>query len=240
MFERLHPGGPAARPEELLAELHRRRPGLFLDMVATIDGRAAVGGRSGPIGGEGDQEMFHLLREVPDAVLIGAGTLRAEKYGRLVRSPERRARRAAAGLAEDPIAVLVTRSGNLPWDAPIFTAPEQRVLVFGPVQPPSSVTAQISVMPYADPAHVLVRLRDTGVESVLCEGGPTLNRSLLEAEVVDELFLTVGPLLAGGDEEPGIVAGPALPAPAAAELRWVLRCQNELFLRYGLPAPPAR
>ena len=81
MFERLNPDMSSLTPAEVVAALHADRPGLFLDMVATVDGQATIGGRSGPIGGPGDEEMFHLLRTVPDAVLVGTGTLRAEGYG---------------------------------------------------------------------------------------------------------------------------------------------------------------
>ena len=98
------------------------RPLVMVNMVATADGLITVGGRSGPIGGPGDHAIFHGLRTIVDAVLVGTGTLRVERYGRLVRSPERRAPRAALGLAEDPIALLITRSGDVPWDAPLFQA----------------------------------------------------------------------------------------------------------------------
>lgn len=233
MFERLHPAPGPVSPAEVAAGLHADRPRLFLDMIATVDGRATIGGRSGPIGGDGDEEMFHLLRTIPDAVLVGTGTLRAEGYGRLVRRPERRRARVAAGLEEDPWAVFISRSGDLPWDAPIFSAPEQRVLIFtrARVSPP---TSRVEVVPEDDPAAVFEELAARGIRSVLCEGGPRLNRSLLEAGLVDELFLTIGPLLAGGDDEPGIVAGEALAAPVGAELAWVLRHGDELFLRYRL------
>ncbi|CAA9526136.1 MAG: hypothetical protein AVDCRST_MAG30-3393, partial [uncultured Solirubrobacteraceae bacterium] len=98
-------------------------------MVATVDGRASIGGRSGPIGSKADMRMFLELRAIVDAVLVGTGTLRAERYGRLVRDPDRRARRVAAGLAADPIALLVSRRLDLPWDAPLFAEPEQRVVI---------------------------------------------------------------------------------------------------------------
>lgn len=218
-------------PHEVVAEL--RGTPLLLNMVATVDGRAVVDGRSGPIGGPGDKEMFHALREVPDALLIGTGTLRAERYGRLVRSPERRARRSAAGLAADPLAVLVTRSGDLPWQAPLFEEPEQRVVVFGAVEPPPGVSAQVDVRPYAEPPAALAALRREGVASVLCEGGPRLNRTLLAAGAVDELLLTLGPLVVGG-EAPGILEGGELGRRPGLELRWVLRDGDELLLRYGV------
>lgn len=230
MLERLWPDPGPVEAHDLVGEL--RGGGLLVNMVATVDGRAAVDGRSGPIGGEGDKALFHALREVPDAVLVGTGTLRAERYGRLVRSPERRARREAAGLAADPVLLLVSRSGDLPWQAPLFAEPAQRVIVFGPAQVPAAVSAQVDVRPYAEPPDALAALRPEGIGTVLCEGGPTLNRTLLAAGAVDELLLTVGPMLVGGDEL-GIVAGAPLDAPAGLGLRWILRHGDEVFLRYG-------
>ena len=83
---------------------------------------------------------------------------------------------------------------------------------------------------------MLSDLRGRGIAALLCEGGPTLNRELLAMKAVDELFLTVCPLLTADQSEPAIVAGPALPAPAGATLEWVLRHGSELFLRYRVGA----
>jgi riboflavin biosynthesis pyrimidine reductase len=248
LLEQLLPPGPALSADELCARMRpwehgfADRPRVLCNMVATLDGLITVGGRSGPIGGPGDHALFHALRTVVDAVLIGTGTLRAERYGRLVRRPERRARRAALGLVEDPLAILITRRGELPWSAPLFEAPEQRIAVVGPaagLDPPAHVRARIDVidMPVPTPAAALRAVHEAhGVRAVLCEGGPTLNRSLLGDGVLDELFLTLGPLLAGGGEPDAlrVLAGDAVEPPARAELRSVLRHGDELFLRYAL------
>jgi riboflavin biosynthesis pyrimidine reductase len=135
LLEPLLPAGPPLTADELCAQMRpwerslADRPLVLCNMVATLDGLITIGGRSGPIGGPGDHALFHALRTVVDAVLVGTGTLRAESYGRLVRRPERRERRAALGLEEDPLAVLVTRSGEIPWSAPLFEASEQRVAI---------------------------------------------------------------------------------------------------------------
>ena len=240
-FDRLYPdAGPldAADVPAALAFGARApvdRPLVAVNMVATLDGRVTIGGVSGPIGGDGDHALFHALRGSVDAVLAGTRTVAQETYGRLVRSPERRAARARLGLAEDPLALLVTRSGDVPWQAPMFAAPEQRILVVGPVEDPPDVTAALEVVRCADPSpsDALRAAAQRGVRSVLCEGGPSLNRSLLEAGVVDELFLTLAPLLSAEPDAPAIVAGPPLEPPARLSLRWVLRHGDELFLRYG-------
>ena len=244
-FESLTPERGRATARELLATVRpgdrspAHRPYVLLNMVTTVDGRATAGGRSGPIGGPGDQIMFWALRELCDAVLIGTGTLRAERYGRLVRDPERRARRVAAGLQADPLVVLFARGLDLPWDAPLFGVPEQRVVVACRTDAPEPpvTAASVSLVRLGKPTLVdaLHALRGSfGVRSVLCEGGPTLNHHLIASGLLDELFLTLGPMVAGDSSAPGLLTGPALASPARLELRWVLRHGDELFLRYAL------
>jgi riboflavin biosynthesis pyrimidine reductase len=208
------------------------RPFVFVNMVSTTDGRAAFDGRTSTLGGDDDLEQLLELRALADAVLIGSGTLRAEGYDRLLRSPERRARRAAAGLAEDPVAVLLSRSLDLPWDAGLFQATEQPILIYTASDRDVPVPAEVVRLDEATPAAALADLRRRGVRALLCEGGPTLNRALLADSLVDELFLTLSPLLTGDEGEPAIVTGGRLPRPVPLTLEWVLQAGSELFLRY--------
>jgi riboflavin-specific deaminase-like protein len=243
LVERLFPEPASLTVSEALdafdpaAAAGAERPFVYLNMVATADGRAAIAGRTQALGDEADLAMLLGLRERADAVLIGSGTLRAEGYARLVGAPERRERRMARGRSEDPPAVLISRRLTVPWDAGLFEAPEQPVLVYteaagsGPLVP---APVEIVRLEDVSPAAVLRDLRARGVRGLLCEGGPTLNRSLLAMGLVDELFLTLAPMLTGDDDEPTIVADGALPDPASLELRWALRHRHELLLRYGL------
>jgi riboflavin biosynthesis pyrimidine reductase len=243
-LERLAPSGAPRPVADLLAEVrpreraHPGRPFTYVNMVASVDGRAGLDGTSAALGDDADLEMLLELRTLADAVLIGTGTLRAEGYDQLVRAPERRARRVAAGACEDPTAVLISRRLDLPWEAGLFASPEQPVLVYtesGGEPPPVAAPVELARLPGAlDLPTILADLRARGVRSLLCEGGPTLNRVLLEARLVDELFLTVAPLVAGENGAPSIVAGGALSPPAPAALQWVLRHGDELFLRYAL------
>jgi riboflavin-specific deaminase-like protein len=241
-FDRLD-GTDARAAHEWLAELRPRerapenRPFLYLNMVASADGRASVEGRTGGLGSEADTRMLTELRAVAEAVLIGTGTIRAEGYGRLVRNAERVARRKAAGMAETPTAVLISRSFDIPWGAPLFDAADQPVIVYtGAGGEPPDVAAPVEVVRLDDPAPraVMADLRARGVRSLLCEGGPTLNSALLEAAVVDELFLTISPQLAGEDAAPRIVEGKGLLEPVGMSLAWVLRHDEELYLRYAV------
>ncbi len=237
-FERLHPPGPPATAADLAedaaggATRQGARPFVFLNMVASLDGRAAVGGSTKPLGGDADLELLLELRTSADAVLIGTSTVRAEGYDRLVRSPERRARRVAAGREPDPLAVLVSRSGDVPWDAGLFAAPEQPILVYADASPPHPVAAPLEVVPPRDLAAVAADLAARGVRRLLCEGGPSLNRALLDAGLVDALCLTLAPVVTADDTEPTIVGGGALRVPQALSLASVARAGDELFLRY--------
>ncbi len=106
------------------------RPRVFLNMACTADGRATLGGRSGTIGNRADRELFHALRTAVDAVLVGAGTARAERYRRLVRDEAQRRLRRARGLAEEPLACIVSASLTLsPESVPLLADPAARVVI---------------------------------------------------------------------------------------------------------------
>lgn len=242
-FNRLHPDPGSVELTELLGELgfdrraETERPYLIVNFVASADGRATFDGRSGELGDDGDHEVFHGLREQVDAVLAGTGTLAAERYGRLVRAPERVARRTAAGLPPTPLLCVITRTGALPADIPLLADPDSSVIVFtgAPVEIDAEARVEIVEVDLAEltPLTVMRRLRaDYDVRSVLCEGGPTLFGALVHAGVVDELFLTVAPKLTGGGMGPAVTAGPELPRPAELELAWALERAGSLFLRY--------
>jgi len=208
-----------------------------VNMISTADGRAAHDGRTQALGAEADLELLLELRVIADAVLIGTGTLRAEGYARLLGGPDRRARRVAAGLSEDPLAVVLTRRGDVPWDAGLFQAAEQEVVVYcGERLAPPDVPAQVEVVRLDDPTltAALADLRRRDVGLLLSEGGPTLLGGLFAGGLVDELYLTVSPQITGNDGEPTIVSGGRLAEVATLELRWVLRHGDELFLRYGV------
>jgi riboflavin-specific deaminase-like protein len=219
-----------------LTELaHPDRPYLILNFATTLDGRAAIDGRSGKIGSETDTEMLQRLRTRVDAVMIGAGTMRAERYGRIVSDPGLRSYRDSTGLAEDPLAVIISNRLELPWDAALFTDGGGNVVIFtaSEEEPPETATP-VTVVRHSEGVELDIVLSwlatEQGIRSVLCEGGPTLHGRLREGGLADELFLTIAPKIAGG-EGPRILEG-ALADVDQVELAWLLESESELFARY--------
>jgi len=214
------------------------RPRVAVNFATTLDGRATLDGVSGPIGSSTDTEMLSRLRTRFDAVMIGAGTMRAERYGRIGADPEVRARREDDGLPPDPLMVLVSGRLDLPWDAPLFTDGGGRVLVFtaSEAEPPQTPTP-VQVVRHEGAVNVAEALRQVRseheVRALICEGGPHLHSQLQDAGLVDDLFLTLAPKLAGG-EAPRILEGP-LHGVAELELVWLLEERSELFARYRRP-----
>ena len=194
------------------------RPYLVINMVASVDGRATLAGLTEPLSSPVDKAVFFALRTSVDAVLVGTGTLHAEQYGRIIKRPERQAQRVALGLEPEPLALILSRSGNVP-SFPLLDDPDARPLIFTGEE--------------AEPRRALERLRaHHGVRTVLCEGGPRLNAGLLAAGVVDELFLTISPLIAATPDPLTIVEGGV--GPVASDLVSVMEADGMLFLRYRI------
>ena len=219
--------------------VHEDRPYVVLNFASTVDGRATIDGRSGPIGSRTDMEMLQRLRTRVDAVMIGAGTMRAERYGRIVPDPEYRGYRESSGLAQDPLAVLITNRLDLPWDAGLFTDGGGHVVIFTASDEEAPETATpVTVVRHDDKVDLeqaMAWLLDKrGVCSLLCEGGPTLHGELQARGLADELFLTIAPKLAGREER-SILTAP-LPAVHELELAWLLEAEGELFTRYRVNA----
>jgi riboflavin biosynthesis pyrimidine reductase len=213
-------------------------PRVVADMVATVDGRAAVQGRSVALGHPADRALLRELRTEADAILVGTGTLAAEKYANLL-DDDQRARRVAEGRPPHPVLVTVSRGLDLPVeDAPIFDEPGVPILAFA--EPGASaqpaVGGDLEVVELPAPlalGDVLATLSARGIEGVLCEGGPSLLRRLVAEGALDDLLLTVSPLLAAGGA-PSVLEGAVLPEPARLALREVHRADDHAFLHYGL------
>ncbi len=212
------------------------RPFVFTNFALTVDGHATIDGRSGAIGSDVDTAMLVALRTHPDAVMIGAGTLRAEGYGRVVADPAKRELRERRGLTPDPLMVVVSNRLEIPWDAPLFTAGAGEVLILTASDREAPETATpVEIVRHPNRVDLVGALgelrREREIRSLLCEGGPTLHGELLAAGLVDEMFVTRSPRLAGGSG-PGLSLG--LEAHTRElELLWLCESAGELYARYG-------
>jgi len=214
--------GPTSVSEQLETyrpweEAPEERPLVAMNFVATVDGRATIEGRSGAIGSDTDTEMLVGLRSRFEAVMIGAGTMRAERYGPM-----------------KPFMVLVSGRLDLPWDAPLFTEGGEALIFTASEAEPPETAATVEVVRHEGAVNLREALRylrqECGIRALLSEGGPHLHAQMQADGLVDDLFLTIAPKLSGG-EAPRIVEGP-LPGVAELELTWLLEEDGELFARY--------
>jgi 5-amino-6-(5-phosphoribosylamino)uracil reductase len=225
---------------DLAAAAGPERPHVVANFVSSADGRATFRGRSGALGDPADRFLFHGLRGQVDAVLAGTRTLMIERYGRMIRDPEARLRRELGDRTPEPLAVVVSRSGEVPFDIPLFSEPEAQVALFCCVPVDVSQAAARVELVELDAGEltmttVMRRLRsDFGIRSLLCEGGPTVFGALLEEHLVDELFLTLAPKLVGGGPSPTISSGTELMELQPMDVIWALEHDSALYLRYRL------
>jgi riboflavin biosynthesis pyrimidine reductase len=213
---------------------------VMAHMVGGLDGSAAIGGRVGELSTAPDAKLFVAMRALADVVLVGAETVRRERYGVVRLPPERIEARKAAGRPATPALAVVTRSLELDWSAKAFAdaPPESRTLVLTCAAADARrldrarevADVIIAGQDRVDPERALRRLAERGHRVVLCEGGPTWLGELVAAGHLDELCLTIAPLM-GGDPLPVSISPPGSPLTHFA-LRHVLRDGDTLFLRY--------
>jgi riboflavin biosynthesis pyrimidine reductase len=207
------------------------------NMVSAVDGAATVDGRSEGLSTPGDKLVFGVLRGLADAVVVGAGTARAEGYRALRAKPEHASLRESLGQQPAPVLVLVSGRLDLDPTAPLFHGGEQRTVVVT-----SAASDAGSRDRLADVADILVTGEDRvdivtalahlvarGLTRVLCEGGPHLLADVAAAGCLDELCVTVVPRLAGG-EGPRILVG--APIGTSLALAHLLEEDGALFARY--------
>jgi riboflavin biosynthesis pyrimidine reductase len=211
------------------------RPWVMGNFVTTIDGAAVVDGGSTAINDEDDKTMFGAIRAVPDFILVGAETLRAENYHPLDLDEPRRQARVGAGLDEVPHLVVVTRSLDLAPDMPVFGNPRRRVTILTDGDAPAeradalAEVADVVRLKGTSPSDLVHYMRLARV--ILCEGGPSLMGQFIAAGLVDEMALTISPLLASGGSV-RMAHGPAADPLVEMRLDRILYGDRALFLRY--------
>lgn len=209
-------------------------------MASTADGRASVKGRSAPIGDRADSELLHGLRTIADALLIGAGTARAERYAKVLRGAADRDARLSIGLPSEPLVCIASASLDLcPQTVPLLDEAGSRVAIITPSSgslPP--LAAHVDYIRCEQhgaldlPAALSALRVGYGVETLLCEGGPSLAAALLSKGLVDELFLSLAPKLAGGGPSLRILSGSDLDPLVKLDLLTLHEHESSLFLRY--------
>src|SRR6267378_8426792 len=179
------------------------------NMIASVDGGATDGGKAGGLAGPGDRAVFSLMRHAADVILVGAATVRIENYSGAQLPVAARQARQRRGQAEVPPIAVVTRSGDLDPSALLFTRTEVRPLILTSAQTVDDTRRRLAAVAEvidasgtdpnsADPAVVLEVLAERGLFRVLSEGGPLFLGSLIENGLMDELCLTIAPILVGG------------------------------------------
>jgi riboflavin-specific deaminase-like protein len=220
------------------------RPYVVLNMVTTVDGKVALNGSAGGIGSRNDRALMRMIRSKVDAVMIGAATLRAEICDPRV-EPRLVKRRVQRGWTPQPLAVGVSGSLDLePTNRFLVNGPQRTVLLTTMAAPRERrqrlgkyAAIQVQGEHHVDLVSGLRLLHQAyGVRRLLCEGGPSLNQQLLDAGLIDELFCTIAPKLAGGQSK-GVIDGPAPAERITARMEMVSLFEDggELFARYRLP-----
>ena len=217
------------------------RPYVIINTVSSVDGRTTIEGKAAGIGSATDRRTMRILRSRADAVMIGAGTLRAEKLSLGLDE--------ADGVSQ-PLAIIVAHTGEVPLEEHLIVKGEQEVLILLSDAAPGWVVerlrnrAPVMRAPAdstgaVDLEAALRTLRaERDIESLVVEGGPGLNHALISRQLVDELFVTVAPELLGGsaDQTLTLLRGPALQARdrPTLDLVSIHLADGELFLRYSL------
>ena len=223
------------------------RPYLALNFVTSVDGRVTVDGRATGLGSAVDRDLMRQLRSHADALLVGAGTLRAEAIDPRVPT-ELADQREAGGRPRQPAFVLITATAELP-DRKLFRMSEVPRLILttrnADVDRIRHIdeAAEVVILgdSWIDTAEAMRYLRSRGIGSVICEGGPGLAGELVAGDLADELFVTVAPSVVGG-KGLRLVEGPlaGVARKRSLDLLSVYEHGAELFLRYRLaPGEPA-
>lgn len=179
------------------------------NMIASLDGGATDDGKAGGLAGAGDRAVFTLMRDAADVILVGAATVRIENYSGAQLSVEQRQARQRRGQAEVPPIAVVTASADLDHEAKFFTRTEVAPLILTAANTVADARRRLGSVAEVidasgadpgrvDPAATLHILAERRLYRVLTEGGPQLLSMLIENDMLDELCLTVAPILVGG------------------------------------------
>ncbi len=219
------------------------RPWIALNMVTSTDGAISVAGRSGSLGGEADHEVFRAIRAIADVIVAAAGTIRAEGYGPPKPSETVRAARLARGQAERPRMAVVSGSLDLDVTSAFFAEAWEPPLVYTTTSAPSDrmealrkvADVQVAGEYGVDLAVMARHLGSLGMSCAVVEGGGILNGHLLGADLIDELNLTLSPMLVGGEAHRVVVSSDEHPRHLSLAHLW--ESDSSLLARYVRTQP---
>lgn len=229
--------GSAAASEELPGLYSDAPDGVRVNMIMSVDGATTFGGLAGPLSSPGDQNLLLAMRGYADVVLVGAGTVRAERYGPVrLTATQQAERRERFGITDTPPIAVVSRTGRLP--ASLFADPAQRPLLVTTTElvrtrPDLRRRADLLLAgeTEVDLEAAVDRLQARGFRRILCEGGPMLLDQLVAADLVDEMCLTISPTLTA--ERGPARTGAPLKSRIRLGLRHAITEGDHVYLRYG-------
>ncbi len=243
-MQRLYPttgdlSDAASLEEEYLVATGRH---VRANFVVSLDGKVEVGGRSSRLGGPADRAAFMAMRAVTDAILVGAGTVRAENYGPVQLDAGATNRRLTRSQSDLPLLAIVSDRADLSPGARVFTGPRPLLVTTAAAAAARTDLRDLAEVLVCGDEHVdltlaLDALRARGLGRVLCEGGPTLLHSLLTADLLDELCYTAAPALVGSGQR-SLLGDPPLPDPISLRLTAVLEGDGMILTRYSRGGEP--
>lgn len=210
---------------------------LSLCLAASLDGKLNSETPGAPrFTSRADRDRLFRLRAEADLLLVGAATVRSEGLAPKVRNP--RFEPLRGDRPAHPAVAVVSRSQDLPWDAPYFCQREQEMFLVTDhaTEATRERCAALRIgcieMEGRGLGHALHRFEEQGYRRVLAEGGGRLVHSLLSEDLVERLYLTLAPVILAGERAPTVATGPALPQPHRWKLDRVRQVEDELHLSY--------
>lgn len=231
---------PRAEVAAEVRESSGDRPWVYTNMIASADGGTAIDGQSGQLGGPGDKAMFSALRAVADVIIVGASTVREERYRPPSPPPEVVEERLDRGQAARPRLAVVTRSLSLDLDLPLFDDSTNRPYVLTVESAPADQLERLRAVAEVviagrddvDLRRGLEQLRRQGAATALSEGGPSLNGQLIADDLIDEWNLSLSPTLLGADSRRAAIGPVDGGPPRGMRLARVWADEDYLFCRW--------
>jgi riboflavin-specific deaminase-like protein len=216
------------------------RPWVLVNMIASVDGATALAQRSGGLGGPPDRQVFRALRELPDAILVGASTVRTEGYGPVRLEDEAVRRRRARGQSDTPRLVIISGSLKLDATSTLFTESAVAPIIVTTTSSDEHRRRELEVVAevmIAGDGRVSIHtalhmMRAMGVRTLLCEGGPIVNAQLVAGDLIDEWCQTISPLLVGGTSSRAAVGDEGADPLPHLRLRRLLEQDDMLLANY--------